>query len=70
MAGLKAVAARHDATPAQVSIAWALAQGDNVVPIPGTKTPRWLRENVAAADLRLTEADLRRSRRCPPRWAT
>ncbi|TKK79063.1 aldo/keto reductase [Herbidospora galbida] len=59
VAGLRVVAARHDATPAQVAIAWALAQGDNVVPIPGTRTMRWLHENVAAADLRLTPEDLR-----------
>jgi len=55
---VRAVAARHDATPAQVAIAWTLAQGDHIIPIPGTKRSRYLRENVAAADLRLTSADL------------
>ncbi|MGE5226360.1 MAG: aldo/keto reductase [Planctomycetaceae bacterium] len=54
----RAVAARHDATPAQVAIAWALAQGDHVIPIPGTKRLRYLEENVAAADLLLTPEDL------------
>jgi aryl-alcohol dehydrogenase-like predicted oxidoreductase len=53
------VAARLNATPAQVSIAWVLAQSDLVVPIPATKRLRWLEQNVAAADLKLSEEDLR-----------
>ena len=57
--GLHRVASRHGATPAQVAIAWTLTQGDNVVPIPGTRHLHWLEENVAAADLQLTEEDLR-----------
>lgn len=55
---VKEVAARHDATPAQVAIAWTLAQGDHVIPIPGTKKTRYLRDNAGAADLDLTAADL------------
>lgn len=58
VAGLNEVGARHGATAAQVAIAWALVQGDNVVPIPGTRHMHWLEENTAAVDLRLTEADL------------
>ncbi|MDI6105157.1 aldo/keto reductase [Actinoplanes sp. NEAU-A12] len=57
--GLRTVAARHGATPAQVSIAWTLTQGDNVVPIPGTRRRRWLEENAAAVQLRLEAQDLR-----------
>jgi aryl-alcohol dehydrogenase-like predicted oxidoreductase len=57
--GLRRIGARHGATPAQVAIAWTMAQSDNVVPIPGTRRLRWLEENVAAADLQLTAADLR-----------
>jgi aryl-alcohol dehydrogenase-like predicted oxidoreductase len=53
-----AVAGRHDATPGQVAIAWVLAQGEHVLPIPGTKRVRYLEENCAAADLSLTPADL------------
>ncbi|WP_246258218.1 aldo/keto reductase [Amycolatopsis anabasis] len=56
--GVRAVAARLDATPAQVAIAWVLAQGERVVPIPGTKKLRWLEENAAAADLKLSDDDL------------
>jgi aryl-alcohol dehydrogenase-like predicted oxidoreductase len=52
------VAARHEATPGQVALAWTLAQGDHVVPIPGTKRIPYLEENAAAADLELTAADL------------
>ncbi|MET7679201.1 aldo/keto reductase [Streptomyces sp. NPDC005423] len=53
------VAARHGATPAQTALAWTLAQGDHVVPVPGTKQLRYLTDNLAAAGLRLTEGDLR-----------
>jgi aryl-alcohol dehydrogenase-like predicted oxidoreductase len=52
---VKAVAGRLEATPAQVAIAWTLAQGEHVIPIPGTKKMRRLEENVAAADLDLPE---------------
>ena len=52
------VAERTDATPAQVALAWVLAQGRYVVPIPGTKTPRFLDDNAGAADVRLSEEDL------------
>jgi aryl-alcohol dehydrogenase-like predicted oxidoreductase len=46
------------ATPAQVALAWVLAKGDDVVPIPGTKSPERLEENAAATDLKLTDAQL------------
>lgn len=60
VAGLRRVAERHPgATAAQVALAWLLAQGDGVIPVPGTKKERWAKENCAAADLRLTAADLR-----------
>ena len=45
-------------TPGQLALAWVLAQGDDVVPIPGTKRVRYLEENVAAAGVELTDADL------------
>jgi aryl-alcohol dehydrogenase-like predicted oxidoreductase len=57
-----AVAGRHDATPAQVALAWVHGRsavlGVPVVPIPGTKRIKWLEENIAAADLTLTGEDL------------
>ncbi|MFH0242259.1 aldo/keto reductase [Streptomyces sp. HK10] len=59
VAGLRRVAARHgDATPAQVALAWLLAQGRHVVPVPGAKKERWAAENAAAARLELTARDL------------
>ncbi|WFE36473.1 aldo/keto reductase [Micromonospora sp. WMMD975] len=57
--GLTAVGARHGVTAAQVAIAWTLALGEGIVPIPGTRHRRWLEDNVAAAHLRLTGDDLR-----------
>ena len=55
---LEAVAARNSATPAQVALAWILAQQPWIVPIPGTTKLHRLRENTAAADLQLSDADL------------
>jgi aryl-alcohol dehydrogenase-like predicted oxidoreductase len=52
------IAARVGCTPAQLALAWVLAQGDDIVPIPGTKRRRWLEENVAAANLELGAAVL------------
>jgi aryl-alcohol dehydrogenase-like predicted oxidoreductase len=56
--GVRRVAERVGATPAQVALAWVLAQGDNVIPIPGTKTPRYLAENAAASGVQLGDSDL------------
>ena len=55
---VRAVADRLSATPAQVALAWLLAQGEHVVPIPGTKKQRYLEENAASAELVLGAADL------------
>ncbi|MGW7725231.1 aldo/keto reductase [Streptomyces canus] len=53
-----AVARAHDATPAQVRLAWTLAQGPHVLAIPGTGNPDHLAENIAAGALRLTDGEL------------
>ncbi|MFF6878263.1 MULTISPECIES: aldo/keto reductase [unclassified Streptomyces] len=68
VAGLRRVARRHgtDVTPAQVALAWVLAQGPHVVPVPGTKQERWVTENTAAAALRLTPDDLAEIGQLPP----
>ena len=55
---IRVVADRHSATPAQIAIAWTLAQGPHVIPIPGTRRMRYVEENAAAAAIRLTEQDL------------
>ncbi|MCP5329025.1 MAG: aldo/keto reductase [Sinobacteraceae bacterium] len=54
---VKSVAARHQATPAQVALAWLLHQGEDIVPIPGTKRRSYLEINAAAAELLLDAAD-------------
>ncbi|WP_280672328.1 MULTISPECIES: aldo/keto reductase [unclassified Kitasatospora] len=51
---IKELAARHDLTPAQLAVAWVLHQGDDIVPIPGTKRRKYLDENVGAAAVRLS----------------
>ena len=56
---LEEVASRHSASAAQVALAWLLAQGDDIVPIPGTKKIKYLEENLAAIDLMLSDADRR-----------
>jgi aryl-alcohol dehydrogenase-like predicted oxidoreductase len=55
---VRQIADRAGVTPAQVALAWILAQGRHVVPIPGTKTPKYLADNVGAADVQLSAADL------------
>jgi aryl-alcohol dehydrogenase-like predicted oxidoreductase len=60
VAKLRELAEEKDITPAQLALAWVLAQGDDIVPIPGTKRRRYLEENAAAADVELTEEDLAR----------
>jgi aryl-alcohol dehydrogenase-like predicted oxidoreductase len=52
------IARAHGAAPGQVALAWVLAQGDQVVPIPGTRRIEYLEENAAAAGLSLSDSDL------------
>ena len=54
---VEAIAAARGCTSAQLAIAWALAQGDDIVPIPGTKRIMYLEQNLAALDIRLTAAE-------------
>lgn len=54
---LEAIASTHQATPAQVALAWLLAQGGDIVPIPGTKRRKYLEENLAAVALSLSAAE-------------
>ena len=60
VAKLREIAEEKDVTPAQLALAWVLAQGDDIVPIPGTKRRKYLEENAAAADVELTDEDLAR----------
>jgi aryl-alcohol dehydrogenase-like predicted oxidoreductase len=56
---VKAIAAEKGVTPSQLALAWILAQGNDIVPIPGTKRRAYLEENVAATEITLTPDDLR-----------
>lgn len=58
LAKVQAIAARKNCTPSQLALAWVLAQGDDIVPIFGTKRRKYLAENLAALDLFLTADDL------------
>lgn len=57
---VKEIAGEKGVTPAQLAIAWVLAQGEHMVPIPGTKRRTYLEQNVAAVDVELTKDDLER----------
>jgi aryl-alcohol dehydrogenase-like predicted oxidoreductase len=67
---VQAVAKEKGCTPAQLALAWLLAQGDDIVPIPGTKRRRYLEENIGALHVRLTPADLSRIDEVVPRGVT
>ncbi len=60
VAKLSEIAEEKEITPAQLALAWVLAQGEDIVPIPGTKRRKYLEENAAAADIELTDQDLAR----------
>ena len=61
------MAAGKGCRPAQLALAWVLAQGEDIVPIPGTKRRKYLEENVAALRVKLTKDDLRRIEEITPR---
>jgi aryl-alcohol dehydrogenase-like predicted oxidoreductase len=67
---IKALAKRKKCTPAQLALAWLLAQGNDIVPIPGTKRRRYLMENVAVVNVELTRADLKELSAAAPPGAT
>lgn len=58
LAPLAEIAGKHGCSPAQVSLAWILAQGDDIVPIPGTKRPERVEENLGALQVALDDGDL------------
>ena len=66
---LSALASEKGITPAQLALAWLLAQGDDIVPIPGTRSLKRLQENVGAADVSLGQDDLDRIREILPHGA-
>src|SRR5689334_4958606 len=64
------IAAEKDVTPGQLALAWVLAQGEDIVPIPGTKRVAYLEENAAASEIELTREDLERIEAAAPAGAT
>ena len=58
LAPLESIAAAKRATPAQIALAWLLAQGEDIVPIPGTKRRTYLEQNCAAADVKLSRDEI------------
>jgi aryl-alcohol dehydrogenase-like predicted oxidoreductase len=69
VAEIEAMAREKKCGPSQLALAWVLAPGKDIVPIPGTKRIRYLEENVAAVQIRLTPEDLARIDRVFPRGA-
>ncbi|QXV63167.1 aldo/keto reductase [Amycolatopsis sp. TNS106] len=63
---LRALAEQKGVTAGQLALAWVQAQGDDVVPIPGTKRRKYLEENAAAADLKLSEVDIEAIEKAAP----
>jgi aryl-alcohol dehydrogenase-like predicted oxidoreductase len=63
------IAAEKKATSAQLALAWVLAQGDDIAPIPGTKRRKYLEQNLAAAEIKLTKQDLARINEVAPHGA-
>lgn len=66
---IKQLAAEHGCTPGQLALAWVLAQGEDIAPIPGTKRVRYLEENVGAVAVELTADDLAALEAAVPRDA-
>ena len=65
-----AIATEKGVTPAQLALAWVIAQGNDIVPIPGTKRRKYLEQNVAASAIKLSAAELARINVAAPRGAT
>jgi aryl-alcohol dehydrogenase-like predicted oxidoreductase len=64
---IKEIATEKKVTPSQLALAWVLAQGDDMVPIPGTKRRTYLEENIAAANIQLSKSDLARIEEVAPK---
>ena len=67
---LESIAQRLKVTPAQVALAWVMAQGEDIIPIPGTKRRKWLDVNAVTADLKLSKEDVAALSQAFPRGVT
>ena len=70
VAKIEEIAREKNVTPSQLALAWVLHRGDDIVPIPGTKHVRYLEENAAALDVRLSESELQRIDEVAPKGIT
>jgi aryl-alcohol dehydrogenase-like predicted oxidoreductase len=68
--GIQQMAAAKCCTPAQLALAWVIARGEDIVPIPGTKRRKYLDENLAALDVQFSAAELKRLDEIAPHGAT
>ena len=68
--GIEQIANEKGCTPAQIALAWVLARGEDLVPIPGTKKRAYLDQNLGALEIRLSTADLQRLDEVAPRGVT
>ncbi|MEO0843935.1 MAG: aldo/keto reductase [Cyanobacteria bacterium J06643_5] len=64
---VKEIASQKNVTPSQLALAWLLAQGDDIIPIPGTRRRKYLEENIAATDLTLTTEELQQIEAVAPK---
>ena len=69
VARVEAIATEKKCTPSQLALAWLLAQGEDIIPIPGTKSRKYLEENAGAVSVKLTADDLRRIDEVAPHGA-
>lgn len=67
---VRTIASEKGITPSQLALAWLLAQGEDIVPIPGTKRRTYLEENIAATEVTLTSEDLHRINEVAPKGST
>ncbi len=70
VARIEEIAAKKKCKPSQIALAWVLAQGNDIVPIPGTKRRKYLEENVGALEVKLTQEDLEALDKAAPVGAT
>lgn len=66
---VESLAKEKNCAPGQLALAWLLAQGDDIIPIPGTKRRKYLEENAGALDVKLSQDDLRRMEEVAPKGA-
>ena len=67
---VREIAAERDVTPGQMALAWLLHQGEDIVPIPGTKRREYLEENAAASEISLSADELERIDEAAPAGVT